>query len=131
MRLYTVHIPAGASAGDGLAPGIEPVLIKEGFCWPAAFFTVFWALWHRLWLLALLLFLASATIELGLAALGADGVLRVAVNLGFAVFVGGSANDWRRYWLARAGHRLSDVVAAGNRDDAFRRWGDAQPFALI
>lgn len=129
MRLYTVHIPAGV--GSGLAPDSEPVLIKEGFCWPAAIFNVFWALWHRLWLLALLLLLASAAIEFGLAVLGADDVLRVAVNLAFALFVGSSANDWRRHWLARAGHRLSDIVAAGNRDDAFRRWGDAQSAALI
>lgn len=129
MKLYTVHLPAGA--GSGLVPGVEPVLVKEGFCWPAAIFSVFWALWHRLWLLALLLLLASAAIELGLAALGAHDAFRVAANLGFALFVGCSANDWRRLWLARAGYRLCDIVGAGNQDDAFRRWGDAQPVSLI
>tara|TARA_R110000787_G_scaffold36855_11_gene93836 strand:- start:597 stop:986 length:390 start_codon:yes stop_codon:yes gene_type:complete len=129
VKLYTVHLPAGA--GSGLAPGVEPVLVKEGFCWPAAIFSVFWALWHRLWMLALLLLLASAAIETGLAALGADEAFRVAASLGFALFVGGTANDWRRYWLAREGYRLCDIVGARNQDDAFRRWGDAQPSALI
>ena len=27
----------------------DVVLIKDGFSWPAFFFSLIWALWHRLW----------------------------------------------------------------------------------
>ncbi len=126
MKLYTVHIPVG-----GQVPGEEPVLLKEGFCWPAFFFSFLWALWHRLWLVALLLVLASVAIEAAMSQLGANDAVRGAVTLGFAVFVGATANDWRRGALAKLGYRLTDIVAAGDADAACRRWGDAQPGRLL
>jgi hypothetical protein len=126
VRLYTVHIPAG-----GLAPGEEPLLVEEGFCWPALFFSFLWALWHRMWLVALLLLLVSTVIEVALSLVGANIAARGALNLGFALFVASSANDWRRAWLARRGFRLSEIVASDNEDAAGRRWGDAQPGSLL
>ena len=126
MRLYTVHIPVG-----GRIPGEEPILLKEGFCWPAFFFSFLWALWHRLWLVALLLVLASAALEAVMSQFGANDTLRGAVTLGVAVFVGATANDWRRRGLAKKGYRLTDIVAAGDEDAACRRWGDAQPGRLL
>jgi hypothetical protein len=126
VRLYTVHLPAG-----GPVPGEEPILVKEGFCWPALFFSFLWALWHRMWLVALLVALASIALEIVLSATGANGAARGAINLGFALFVGASANDWRRAWLARRGLRLSEIVAADDEDMAGRRWGDAQPGPLL
>ena len=126
MKLYTVHVPVGR-----LVPGEEPVLVKEGFCWPAFFFSVLWALWHRMWLIAPLLLLASVAIEAALSQLGANDAARGAVNLGFALFVGVSANDWRRRRLAKQGFRLSEIVASSNADTACRRWGDAQTGPLL
>ena len=58
MRVYTVHILPGADALED-----APLLVREGFCWPAAIFTVFWALWHRMWLVAGLLFIAGLVPE--------------------------------------------------------------------
>jgi hypothetical protein len=126
MKIYTAHTPPG-----GLLPGGEPALVREGFSWPAFFLGFFWALWHRLWLVALVLFAASVAIEAGLTAAGADPMTRIAANLGLALFVGVSGNDWMRGRLARLGYRLTDIVAARGRDAAFRRWGDAQAASLL
>jgi hypothetical protein len=126
VRLYTVHIPAG-----GPVPGEEPLLVKEGLCWSALFFSFLWALWHRMWLVAVLLALISTVIEVALSLVGANIAARGAINLGFALIVAASANDWRRGWLARRGFRLSDIVASENEDSAGRRWGDAQPDPLL
>ncbi len=126
MKIYTVHTPPG-----GLLPGNEPVLVREGFCWPAFFFGFLWALWRRMWLIALGLLAVGVGIEAGLAAAGADATVRLSLNLGFAVFVGCSGHDWLRARLARLGYRFSDVVAAADSDAAIRRWGDAQPAPLL
>ena len=45
--VYTVHMRRPA-----LDPGTRLRLVKEGFSWPAFFFSFVWALWSRLWLVA-------------------------------------------------------------------------------
>ena len=84
-----------------------------------------------MWLVALLVALVSIALEAVLSLTGANGAARGAINLGFALFVSASANDWRRAWLARRGLRLSEIVASDNEDTAGRRWGDAQPGPLL
>ena len=44
MRVYTVHMRRPA-----LDPDADFRLVKEGFSWPAFFFSFLWALWSRLW----------------------------------------------------------------------------------
>lgn len=125
MRLYTVHMPSG-----GPPPGEPPELVKEGFCWPAFFFSVFWALYHRLWLAAVLIVLATLALGMALAVSGAGETVDFAAHLGLAIFIGTAANDWRRSKLAKRGWRLTGVVAASNGDEACRRWGEAHAVAL-
>jgi hypothetical protein len=117
MRLYTVHL--GRHRLDA-----EPdlVLIKEGFCWPALFFTAFWALWHRMWLVAVALFVVNGVLS-GLAhVLGLDPVSAAAVSAGFAAIVGFVANDLRRWSLERRGFIFSEVVSGADRDTAARNY---------
>jgi len=121
MRVYTVYRPPGPDAGD------DPLLIREGFCWPAFLFTAFWALWHGLWLVALALLAAEAALGAALEISGAGEATRLAAGLGLAFLVGASANDWRRRWLVRRGATFEGVVAATDDDAAIRRWGDLHP----
>ena len=44
--IYTAHV-----RGRGREPTSDVVLVKDGFSWPAFFFSLIWALWHRLWVL--------------------------------------------------------------------------------
>ena len=105
----------------------DPVLVKEGFCWPAFFFGVVWALVKGLWLAALVLAGVSVALAIGLTLIGADPAVATAVWLAFALIVGFGANDWRRAKLARQGLRFSGVIAAPGRDSALRRWFDLNP----
>lgn len=122
MRVYTYHEVPGASA---LAD--DPILIKEGFNWIAALFTVFWALWHGLWQVVLVILIAGAALEAVLYLIGADPVAQTAAALGLAAIVGFCANDWRRAALSRRGYRFEGVVAAETADNARRRWFDRYP----
>lgn len=105
----------------------DPVLVKEGFCWPAFFFGIAWALAKGLWLVALALVGVAVALTIGLTLIGADPPVAMATWLAFALIVGFGANDWRRAKLARQGLRLSGVIAAPGRDSALRRWFDLNP----
>jgi hypothetical protein len=118
MRIYTVHlgpIPEGAPAGAER----DMVLVKEGFSWPAFYFSVLWALYHRMWLTAALLFAVAAL--LGAAVEVLDPARQAAVSLGFSALVGSFANDWRRAALASRGFEETGVVAARGLEAAEHR----------
>jgi hypothetical protein len=122
MRVYTVHIAPGET---------DPVLIKEGFSWPAFFFSLPWALWNRLWLVALLVVVVAGALDVSLMYAGLNEVVRFAAGLGYSVIVGYLANDWRRSRLARRGLRMEGIVAARGSDMARRRWFDLHPATIV
>ncbi len=112
MRIYTVHQEA-----DGAAP----VLVKEGLCWPAALFTVLWALWHRLWGAALVMAAAAVALATIAAVLGLDSASRTALAVGYGLAVGFVAGDLRRRGLERRGARFVGVVCGADRAAAEHR----------
>ena len=121
MRIYTVHVDPVSAARDR-----EAALVPEGFCWPAALFTVFWALYHRLWGWALALAAIGGSLG-GVAAWAhLDPAVSAAVQAGYLALVGFHANDWRRRRLARRGYLLADVVAARDFRAAEQRFFDRQ-----
>ena len=119
MRIYTVHERPG-SVGDDR----DPVVVKEGFNWPAFAFTGLWALWHRLWRVFVIMAAVFAALEGALYFAGADPATAAAAGLAYGAIVGFGANDWRRAGLARSGWRQAGVVAAGGPDAALRRHYD-------
>ncbi len=122
MRLYTVHIRRHYPDADS-----DLVLIKEGFCWPAFFLGPLWALWHRLWLVALVLLVADVALS-GTALLARlDGLSQGAVSVGFAAIVGFVANDLRRRALERRHFTLAAVVSGARREAAEGRFLDGEP----
>ena len=122
MRHYTVHLRR-----HGLDPDRDLVLVKEGFSWPAFFFSVLWALWHRLWLVAGIFFLIQLAMSLVLAVWTLDPVSASAVSVGAALIFGYAANDLRRWVLGRRGFVETAVVAADGLDGAERRFLDDEP----
>ena len=112
MRIYTAHIrPDGG----------DPVMVKEGFCWPAFLFAALWALWHRLWWIAAAIFAAELAVgALGMAAFGEGG--QGVLSLGAAAIVGYIANDLRRWALDGKGYAFDAVVAAADKDAAEQRY---------
>ena len=115
MRIYTVHYRPAAFDDD-------VVLVKEGFCWPACLFTTLWALWHRLWVVALWLAAFTAVIGALGAVLGLNPLADAALSLGAVLIVGHTANDLRRWTLARRGFSDEGVVVGDGEDSALRRF---------
>lgn len=122
MRIYTVHLRR-----EGLDPDRDIVLVKEGFCWPALLFSALWALWCRLWWVALGFFAVQVALTGAVTLLGLDPLSKAAISLGLAVIIGFVANDLRRWTLRRQGFVEAAVVVAGGRDEAERRFYDHNP----
>jgi len=121
MRVYTVYVPPYSNSDR------DPILVKEGFSWPAFVFGIFWALWHRMWLVAIALAFFLVVVGAAMDAFGLDPITQGIVSLAVAVLVGAHGNDWRRKKLARLGYRDMGVVAARNIDEALRRYLDSAP----
>lgn len=113
MRCFTVH-----RRDTGLFTEPDAVLVKEGFCWPAFFFTVLWALWQRMWLVAFLILVVQVAAGVLSTWLGLVESAQYALTLGIMLIVGYGANDWRRHSLARRRYEETGVVCAGDRDEA-------------
>jgi hypothetical protein len=122
VRVYTLHHPSDV---DVLKD--HPVLIKEGFNWPAAFYTSLCALWGGTWLAALLIFVAAVGLQLALELAGAERPVQLVAGIGLSAIVGFCANDWRRAKLHRRGYCFQGVVAAPDMGSARRRWFGPQP----
>ena len=122
MKLYTVHLRR-----YGLDPIRDMILVTEGFCWPAFFFSWLWALGHRLWLPGLIIFVLEAVIGAGMALAGADDLSTALAVVGFRVMVGFVGNDLRRWGLDRRDFVAMGVVAATDREAAEYRYLTAAP----
>jgi hypothetical protein len=112
MKIYTVHVKP-----DDAGVQFRPVFVKEGFNVNAFIFTIFWALYYRLWAPAL----ALLAMYMALGFLAEGHVLSRAsidtVRLGVHVMVGYLGNDWLRSRLARQGYIIADIAAG----DSFLR----------
>ena len=122
MRLFAVHLRR-----FGLDPYRDMELVEEGFCWPAFFFSVLWALWHRLWLAAAILFGIHLAVGLLVAVSGPDRLSQTVISIGLAAIVGFIANDLRSWTLRRRGFVIAAVVIGKDRDDAERRFLEGEP----
>ena len=104
MRVYTVHTDLAR----------DFVLVKEGFSWPAFFFTFVWAFAGKLWLWGAV-FLGVAVLFNGFAAFfGLTAPVVVCVSIGLHAVIGFVANDLRRRTLHRRGYTEICVVTGAN-----------------
>ena len=117
MRVYTVHIDPLSAADDRGAR-----FLLEGFSWPAALFNIFWAIYHGLWDWALVLLAAGLILGAAVELAGLDPVSAAALQIGFTVLVGLTANDWRRWSLTRRGYRLDGIVSGADLGAAEQRY---------
>ena len=122
MRVFTVHLRR-----HGLDVDRDLALVKEGFCWPAFALSFLWALWHRLWIVAIAIFSVEAALSWTFAAFATDPVSRVAISFGLAFIIGMLANDARRWTLVRREFADAGVVAADDRDAAEHRFLESRP----
>ena len=117
MRIYSVHIRR-----HGLDPDYDFAVVKEGFSWPAFLFNIFWALWHRLWLVAVVLFVTPFVVAIASNVIGLAPAGQAVLILGWLVIVGMTANDVRRYFLACNGFVDRGIANGKTMDDALCKY---------
>lgn len=116
MALFEVFVPQGQTKTPLEA---KVVLVASRFSWSAFLFTGLWALYHRLWLVALL-WLLSVFVLVGLEGyLG--GETGFWLYVAFSAWLGFAAADLRARKLVMKGYRWRSVVAAHDRNDALLR----------
>jgi len=122
MKVFTVHTRRGSLDIDR-----DVVIVKEGFSWPAFIFSVIWAIWCRLWLVAIGLLVVEVIASAMMAWLNTSMTTQAIVAVGLALGLGVFGNDLWRWTLARRGFVMSDVVAAADRDAAEQRYFERHP----
>jgi hypothetical protein len=115
MKLYSVHLPAGAPAALALE---RAAFVKSGFSWSAFLVTPIWAIWRRLWLALGLWFalLAAIAVLAAVAHIGAFGGI-VLYYIGAMAF-GLEAERFRQSRLAATGYLLHGLALGGSVGDA-------------
>lgn len=111
MSVFTVYQHPGG------APD-RAVFVKDGFTGFAMVFTVLWALWHRMWIVAAVLLALFAAVALAVGFLGLDPGLAAVIELGISLLFGFEAQNLRALSLQRAGYREAGLVGAENLDVA-------------
>ena len=111
MGIFTVLEPP-----DGNPERVA--FVPEGFSYAAFLLTVLWALWHRMWVVAALLFALTAalTVATNLELLGSG--LAAVINFGIVVIFGFEARALQVTSLERAGFRRWGLIQASNGEAA-------------
>jgi hypothetical protein len=122
MPVYTVHAPVANGANPAATDRF--VFVRDGFHFWAAVASVFWLLWHRLWLALIGWIILMVAIQFGLAAVGASGGTILFVDVVVAILMGFEAASLQRWTLSRRKWRQLDIVVADDAEAAERRFFD-------
>jgi len=118
-RIFTIHLRR-----HGLDPARDIVLLPEGFSWWAFIFAGLWALWLRMWWVALGLIVGVGVLNVLANRLFSDPVSAGVIGFGLALLAGILGNDLRRWTLERQGFEFSGLVAATDQDEALHKYLD-------
>lgn len=111
MALFTILEPP-----DGRPEKVA--VIKEGFSIPAMIFSALWALAHRMWIVAILLFTVTIVLQLCVSVFEFDGILVLCADLAVALLFGFEARALQILSLKRAGFSIAELVSADNEKSA-------------
>ncbi len=91
---------------------LNAIFVAENFSWPAFVFTTFWALWNRMWIVAVVL----------LALLALSSALPIALQLvfstGLSFLLGFHGSDLLGWSLARRGYAEIGIASGSNLEAA-------------
>lgn len=106
-------------------PSGKTVTVKQGWSWPAFFFSFIWALFNRMWGLGLSVLIGcfGLGIIIGLSGGGSGGdailnIIAIVINIVFGI----NGNSWREKKLAMRGFECIETVNANNADIAISRF---------
>lgn len=108
--------PSKAHNGDFANGNI--VLVKDGFCWPALFFTPFWLMFRGMWLV-LILYIGVSLIFIGLSGAGyISAEASFWVQIGLSLLFAFEANFLRKWTMQRGNYRHIGVSLGSNLKQA-------------
>ena len=106
MNIYSVYI-------DSTKKETKPLLIKQGFSFLAIIFNYLWALYHKMWLIALI------TISINIIIKNIEiSHIAYSANIAILLLLGWFAPDLREYYAERKGFKLSDIILASSEEEA-------------
>lgn len=122
MHIYTIHEHPYGTVGAVRKLDLNLIFVREGFSWFAFFLLPIWALWHRLWLVAISLVFVSVLVTLIVVFAGFSAWFGGLLGFGLMLLVGFEANDLRRWTMKHRSWNLRGVVVGRGRDDAVLRY---------
>ena len=123
MRIFTVHENPNPLAKESL------VLIKDGFCWPALFFSFLWPLFEGLWFTT---FISLGILTCGIVLIENFFISNNVIFLFLCFFnfiYAFVANDIRRMLIIRRGWQSVAIVQGKNFQKAEERFFSFCQFA--
>lgn len=104
------------------------IAVKQGFCWPALFFTAIWA-WAKgmifvgfglIFLIVIVSIITKIIIvfEPSIGGMSAD----VLITLALSVWIGKSASQWRETWLEKNDYEFQEIISGSNPSDAINNY---------
>lgn len=112
-KIYSVYVKQGTNN-----PLDSAIFIKQGFNFKAFLFTALWALYNRLWLLALVVGAVSAIFIMN------SGAAFMISSILFSIWFGLEANNFKSHQLEKKGYILFDVATGTDRMAAQARFFD-------
>lgn len=105
MNIYSVY--ADSSKKDK-----ELILIKQGFSFIAGFFNFFWAIYHKMWSIAIFLLVISFFFS------SSASYIAYCFNLAILFIFGFFASEIQEYYAIKEGYNLSDIILATSEEEA-------------
>jgi len=118
LHIYTVHINPSLPH-----PYEDAKFVEEGFNWKAFIFTGLWALYNRLWLAAILMFIINGSI-LVLTMHHSNAMGLSLIEFSWHLIIGYSGNDLIRSKLKKLGFIIADIVTGDSKLRAEQRFFD-------
>ena len=110
MNIYSVYTNNEKNNED-------PILIRQGFSFIAGFLNVFWALYHKMWLLALFAIILNA-----IANHIQSTYIIYGLNVALLFIFGFFSSNMREYYAKKKGFKLDDIVLAQSEEEAEVRY---------
>jgi hypothetical protein len=107
-------------------PNTRIEAVKQGWSWPAFFFSVYWAIAKKMWLLGIgtllgtfagVFCLGFIMTIVGLGERSIDGLAKL-VGIAIKLIFGANGNKWRENNLHSRGYTMKGTVAAKNQEEA-------------
>ncbi|ADE29834.1 DUF2628 domain-containing protein [Rickettsia prowazekii] len=105
MNIYAIYINSTQKNNNF-------IILEEGFSWIAALFSIFWALYHKMWIVVAITVIANiiaTTIIVDF-----KFIFQIFLILSFGFF----AADIRENYLNRNNYQLEDIIIANSRIEA-------------